>query len=254
MTPHSNFALNCAQAQRAAEKRAAAVLFKAVKDILAAARTHRATKKRITRQAALLKKAQRITAPLATQLRQITTAYAHAADRILGTPAADTDRFLASAFFGGTLDGRNTRYLQLFAEDIVKLITAAGELGYDEQKTLSALRTAYRNPYELSVITKAKKNGAAVELAQHGKGTFHSAYKNLARNVRATVALAWSRAEQEFGKESGAVAYRVYRTSSFPCAVCDEEAAYVHHFGDPFPPFHVNCVCAVEFIYNEEGE
>lgn len=254
MAQHTNFPARRAQAQRSAEARMAAVLFNAVKDILAASRTHRVGTGPLTRQQELAAEARRITAACARQIQNITEAYSLAAAKTLGTGTAELQQYLNGNIFGKTTAARNARYLRFFADDIVNMISAAAALGYTGDKILSALRTAYRNPYMLSVITKARKQGAqTADTPSHGKGIYHSAYRNLARNTRGTVALAWGRAEQIYGRHTGATAFRVYRSSSYPCAVCDDEAAYIHHFGDPYPPFHVNCVCGVQFIYERKG-
>ena len=125
-------------------------------------------------------------------------------------------------------------------------------MGYTDTQLLSSVRTGYKNPYLASVITKARTKDISIATPSYGKGIFHSAFQNITRNARQMVAVAWGIAEQQYGKEHGAVAYRVFRGSSYLCPVCDDETAYVHHFGDPFPPFHTNCVCFIKFIYNKD--
>ena len=66
--------------------------------------------------------------------------------------------------------------------------------------------------------------------------------------------LAWGRAEQEYGEKNGAIGFRVFRGSSYPCAICDDECAYVHKVGEMVVPVHANCRCYIVFIYENEQE
>ena len=149
---------------------------------------------------------------------------------------------------------RTTSYLKNFAEDMVRMCKAGVLMKYTDSQLMSAIRTGYKDPYTTSVITKARKEDINIATPSYGKGIFHSAYQNIARNARQMVAVAWGRAEQQYGKEHGAIGYNIFRGSSYLCPICDDETTYLHHFGDPFPPLHSNCRCFIKFVYKKEEE
>lgn len=250
-TRGKEFALKRVQAGRNAEKRVASALFGAVKKIVAASRTY-INDGKLTREQDYINEARKLTAETATDIESYLTAYSRVASKTLGVSADVVDDYLEGRIFGKTFTQRNDRYLSYFAEDMVRMVKAGVLLGYSESQILSAIRTGYKEPYKTSVITKAKRFDVNIDVPSYGRGIFKSSYQNIARNVKATIALAWGQAEQEYGRRSGATGFLVFRGSSYPCPTCDDETAYVHRFGDPFPPFHVSCVCYIQFIYENK--
>ena len=248
----AQFALKRGQAGRNAETHAASILFNAAKKVIAESKTHMSPSGGMTRETDLISKAQGIMASTAGEIEAYVKAYSEASSKILGIGNGVIDDYLAGNIYGQTFASRNSKYLSQFAEDIVKMIKAGVILGYSDDKILSAVRTGYKNPYATSIITKAQKQDINIANPSYGRGFYKSAYQNLMRNVRHTIALAWGRAEQEYGEKNGAIGFRVFRGSSYPCAICDDECAYVHRMDDPFPPFHVSCRCFVEFIYENK--
>lgn len=246
------FALKRSQAGRNAETHAASILFNAAKKVIAESKTHMSPSGGMTRETDLISKAQGIMASTAGEIEAYVKAYSEASSKILGIGNGVIDDYLAGNIYGQTFASRNSKYLSQFAEDIVKMIKAGVILGYSDDKILSAVRTGYKNPYATSIITKAQKQDINIANPSYGRGFYRSSYQNIMRNVRHTIALAWGRAEQEYGEKNGAIGFRVFRGSSYPCAICDDECAYVHRMDDPFPPFHVSCRCFVEFIYENK--
>ena len=246
----AQFALKRGQAGRNAETHAAAILFKAAKKVIDESKTYMSPSGGLTRESELLKKAQGIMASTAPEIEAYMKAYSEASCKILGIGTASVDEYIGGNIFGETFSARNKRYLSSFAEDIVKMIKAGAILGYSDDKILSAIRTGYKNPYAASIITKAQSKDINISNPSYGRGFYRSSYQNLMRNVRHTIALAWGRAEQEYG----AIGFRVFRGSSYPCAICDDECAYVHKVGDMVVPVHANCRCYIVFIYENEQE
>ena len=250
----AQFALKRGQAGRNAETHAASILFKAAKKVISESKTHISPSGGMTREAELIGKAQKIMASTSPEIEAYMKAYSEASCKILGIGTETVDEYIGGKIFGETFAARNSRYLSQFAEDIVKMIKAGSLLGYSDDKILSAIRTGYKNPYATSIITKAQSKDINIANPSYGRGFYKSSYQNIMRNVRHTIALAWGKAEQEYGESIGAIGFRVFRGSSYPCAICDDECAYVHRMDDPFPPFHVSCRCFVEFIYNDKEE
>ena len=246
------FALKRSQAGRNAETHAASILFNAAKKVIAESKTHISPSGGMTRETDLISKAQGIMASTAGEIEAYVKAYSEASCKILGIGNNVVDDYLAGNIYGQTFASRNSKYLSQFAEDIVKMIKAGAILGYSDDKILSAVRTGYKNPYATSIITKAQRQDINIANPSYGRGFYKSAYQNLMRNVRHTIALSWGKAEQEYGKEIGAIGFKVFRGSSYPCPTCDDECAYIHKMGDPFPPFHWHCVCGIEFIFEND--
>ncbi len=253
MPQNTEFAILRSKAQRNCETHIASLLFSAAKQIVEAAGKYRRGS-RISNEQGLVNEAQVITEKLEDNIERYIRSYSVASAKVLGIDSENVESFLISDVYGKTSRERNAAYLKNFAEDIVRMSKAGVMMKYSDNQLLSAVRTGYKNPYQTSVITKARKHDINIATPSYGRGIFHSAYQNIARNARAMVSMAWGRAEQQYGREEGATGFRVFRGSSYPCAACDDETVYVHKFGDPFPPFHLNCRCYVKFIYNNKDE
>lgn len=244
------FASKRMAAQRSLERRIQNILFQKAKRVVGMSDRYRVGD-RFMNERAFMAEASRIMAEAEKEIAGCMESYSVASCNVLGISSTDVSAFLSGNVFGKTFAERNGAYLANFAEDIVRMVKAGVLMGYPQSKILSAVRTGYKNPYVTSIITKARRKDFNIATPSYGKGKFHAAYANIRRNAVQMMSLAWGRAEQEYGRMSGAVGFRVYRGSSFPCAVCDDECAYVHHFGDPYPPFHVSCVCYVSFVYKK---
>lgn len=247
----ANYAAKRIMAVRNMETHIQKILFAKAKSIIETAKKYRLGN-RISNEAALLAEARSITRGAAADIENYTSAYADAACKILNIDSAGTAAFVSGKIFGKTLNERNSVYLKNFAEDILRMIKAGYMMGYPDSKILSAIRTGYKDPYHSSVITKAQRKDINIATPSYGRGIFHNAYENIVRSSSQTISLAWGKAEQQYGKNNGAIAFKVYRGSSYPCAVCDDECAYIHSLSDPHPPFHINCVCFTKFIFKQD--
>lgn len=236
------------QAQRNLERRIQTILFQGAKRIVGISDRYRVGN-RFMNERGFISEASRIITEAEADIASYMRAYSLASCKQLGIDNADVSAFLSGRVFGKSFSERNGTYLSNFAEDIVRMVKAGVLMGYPQSKILSAVRTGYKNPYQTSIITKARRKDFSIATPSYGKGKFHAAYANIVRNAVQMVSLAWGMAEQQYGRESGAIGFRVFRGSSYPCAVCDDECAYLHHFGDPYPPFHVSCVCFTVFVY-----
>ncbi len=177
--------------------------------------------------------------------------YCRASIRVLDSENDAITGLLDNPRFGRTFAERNADYLSNFAEDVVRMIKAGAALGYNNDQILSAVRTSYKDPYVNSVITKANAKGIFIETPSYGRGKMHAAYDNIIRNAQDTIAYAWGVQEGEDAQGKGAIGFKVFRGSSYPCAVCDDECGYIHDMQDQKPPYHNRCVCRVEYIYKK---
>lgn len=233
------------------ESHVASILWAAAKKIVSGASKYRVGRS-LRNETAFLRYAMSITEQAEEGITKYISAYSLSSCKVLGIDSENIESFLVSDVYGKSCAKRTAAYLKNFAEDIFRMTKAGILLGYSDQQLISSIRTGYRNPYVTSVITKARRYDINIATPSYGKGTFHAAYHNLVRNARGMVALAWGRAELEYGEDSGAIAFLVFRGSSYPCSTCDYETSYVHKLTDPFPPFHVNCCCFVKFIFSKD--
>lgn len=244
------YAVKRAQAQRNCETHIQKIVFAAAKDIVRTAQRYRRGKT-LTNETALMREARAITAAAEDKIDAYITAYAKAACTTLQIGTESIDSMLVADIYGKTMAERTAAYLTDFAEDIVRMIKAGTMMAYSDSQILSAIRTGYKDPYRTSVITKAQRKDINIATPSYGKGIYQNAYQNIVRNAKQVIAIAWGLAEQEYGRKNGAIGFNVFRGSSYPCHVCDDQCAYTHSLQDPYPPFHVSCVCRIQFIYKK---
>lgn len=238
------------QAQRNCITHINNILFSAAKDIVAKSGTCRVGNGKITNQKKLKEYANDRMYKAASDIKVYVEKYAETANTLLGIE--NSSNMLKAKFGGKDFYIRNSSYCKYFADDIVKMIVASASLGYDSSKILSAIRTGYKTPFAASVITKAAKKDITTDIPSYGQGIYHSAYQNIARNAKVIISLAYGDAVKKYGEENKAVGFRVKRGSSYLCAVCDDETSYIHSMKNAFPPYHINCCCFVEFIYDKK--
>lgn len=249
----ADFTYKRSQAQRNAESHIASLLYAAAKDIVALAGVYRTGIKNLSANNAFVDKAHDIAEKTQDKVEAYVTAYAEASAKILGVGNESVKTFMNEKVFGKTFADRNREYTRTFADDIIKMVSAAIQMGYTQSQILSAVRTGYKNPFAVSVITKARRKGIGIATPSYGKGYYHSAYQNIVRNAKGMISLAWAKALEEYAEEHGKGYFRVFRGSSYPCETCDYETSYIHELGkDPMPPYHVSCVCGIEFVDKEE--
>ena len=246
-----NYAKKRSQALRNCESHLQTILFDVAKKIVNASNKYRSGGS-LRNEASFLSDAKSIAATASNDIESYTGAYAKASCKILGIGTDNIESFLVGDIFGKTLNERNTTYLSNFAEDIVRMVKAGTLMGYSDQQILSSIRTGYKDPYKTSVITKAQKKDINIATPSYGKGVFRNAYQNIVRNSKQVISIAWGQAEQEYGQEIGAIGFKVFRGSSYPCDTCQDEVdAGVHSFRDPYPPFHIGCVCYTQFVFKD---
>ena len=243
------YSVKRSQALRNMESHLQSILFDCAKSIVSKSSRYRKGKV-LSNEASLLEEARKITAEAEESIESYISAYSKASCKILGLKNSNSvESFLEGEIFGKTTSERNSAYLANFAEDVVRMIKAGTMMGYTDTQLLSAIRTGYKDPYRTSVVTKAQKKDINIATPSYGKGYYRNAYQNIVRNATQVISLAWGKAEQEYGKESGATGYQVFRGSSFPCEICDSLCGYVHSLDTMVIPAHVSCKCRAEFIY-----
>lgn len=246
-----NYSKKRSQALRNCESHLQTILFDVAKKVVSASKKYRVGG-RLRNESSFLSDAKNIAVTASNDIESYTGAYAKASCKILGIDTDNIESFLVGDIYGKTLNERNTTYLSNFAEDIARMVKAGTMMGYSDSQLLSAIRTGYKDPYHASVVTKAQKKDINIATPSYGKGVFRNAYQNIVRNSKQVISIAWGQAEQEYGQEIGAIGFKVFRGSSYPCETCQNEVdAGVHSFRDPYPPFHVGCVCYTQFVFKD---
>lgn len=182
--------------------------------------------------------------------------YSKASISVLGDKdTGATARLLNSELFGKTFDERNKKYMSYFANDIANILIMCKRVGLSGKKVTDAILAAYKSPYESGLMSEAEKTKkGAVDVPSYGRGIYHSAYQNIVRNAQGVISIAWSRERKNKARRDGAIGFYVHRGSSYPCSICDDQVGWLHKMDDDAPPFHVNCICVVEFVFGEEEE
>ena len=251
------FASKRVQAQMNAADHVSNILWKTAENIVKAARKYRPyyQSKTMSNVAQYEKEARQIAANAEKTIEKYVEAYSQAGGRLLKIDTKElVSDYLKQEMFGKTYMQRNSEYLSDFAEDIVKLVKAGVSMRYDERKIINAVRSSYKDPYNRSLMTKAAKtSNKAMEVPHRGKGVYTASYENVIRNVQNTINLVWGHTEIAYGEMTGAVGYRTYRNSSYPCDICDEIASVPHRMSEGMLiPAHHRCVCGVKFIFDEK--
>lgn len=251
------FASKRAQAQRNATDHVANILWKTAENIVKAARKYRPyyQSKTMSNVAQYEKEARKIAAKAEKAIEKYVEAYSQAGGRVLKIDTKEfVSNYLKQEVFGKTYMQRNNEYLSDFADDIVRLVKAGVSLRYDENKIIGAVRKSYKDPYNNSVMSKAAREGKyAMEIPHRGQGIYTASYESIVRNVQNTINLAWGHTEIVYGNSVGAIGYRTYRNSSYPCDICDEIAGVPHRMSEGMLiPAHHRCVCGVVFIFDKK--
>lgn len=249
------FAQKRAQAERNIKTRIDSILSKTAKDILSAAAGITLVSLETLFRQMVYSRAKEVLGNAENEINSLIRAYSKVSISTLGdTDTGATGRLLNSNLFGKTFTERSHTYMMYFFNDVIKIIIAGRRLRMKDAAIANSMASQFKNPYSSGMIPQANAKGADIQIPAYGRGVYHSAYGNIVRNAQGTIAVAWGREERNFAKRNGAVGFRIHRGSSYPCPVCDEASEGIHKITDTVPPLHVNCVCYVEFVYNEDNE
>lgn len=164
-----------------------------------------------------------------------------------------TAAWIAGKAYGGTLRERITGCAERRRDEIQAACAAALLLGMGQAKALRLALDTAQDPYSNETVARAdSKGGLLTRLGvrtSYGRGIPAASTAALTMLARDTVARAWMRARLTAARDGGAVAFRTFRNSSYPCALCDDSAAVIHTADEDMPPLHPHCVCGMAFIY-----
>lgn len=261
MTPFQqaqNYAARRAQALRNMKSHITDILRSSVRDIVARTAPLTTASNKALFKSFVVTAAGDILSGANSTMEQYIKEYSKASIKVLGdSDSGAITRLINGELFGKTFAERNNTYIGYFANDIANLLFACRKLRMSRTETESALLKHFRDPYSSDVISRAnREQNADIQVPSYGRGIYHSAFQNIVRNAQGVIAIAWGRELAYYARHNNddIVGFRVHRGSSFPCDICDDEVNVgVHPLTDQMPPFHVNCVCWVEFVKKGEN-
>jgi len=171
---------------------------------------------------------------------------------------------------GETLEGRVRRRVGTLMEEVAAVYVAGTLLNKVRNEIVSAIKssmvTPWQNPLLIEMRRKLKEgdyalmgrmndygieNPAFFEERHYGRGVPVSSLVDLQRMTRFAVGEGWMYNDWLDAKDNGAVGFIPKRGSSYPCDICDSRAEQFFYIGEDMPPFHLNCMCYVVWIYND---
>ena len=169
----------------------------------------------------------------------------------LDTFEDEDDTFVAPALTqetnGKTFHERLAEYVARWGYELEATIAAAGLEGIkDNAEILRGVREYIGNTYDNPWIIGHLGEGDAVRLQSiphYGKGKPIASHTALAMLLTTTIAAGWM---QNWARiNAGKRGYYVFRGSSYPCEICDEQVGFLHDVNDldGLPPYHPHCVC-----------
>ena len=177
--------------------------------------------------------------------------YAEAAGKYLYDLDNGITEYMDGVHFGKTFTERVAGQAGRIADDMGKILAAASFLGLPPV----VVDDEWEKPYFVGgVIARANSRGAGIEVPKYGRGIPQSGAGQMLKNIGDTVALAWGFEDYDYAVRNGAIGFYVFRGSSYPCQVCQEECGVFHPMEESVfshPPFHANCVCYVVYVYGE---
>lgn len=131
-------------------------------------------------------------------------------------------------------------------EKILSFITG-DRYGSTLKERIKKLVTEYRGELETAIAASLLKDAAKDNVITVAKDS--RPQRSLERLTRHTIAEGWMYNWWFNANEKGAIGFRTFRGSSYPCQMCSDYTMYLHPMDDPFPPLHPHCVCGMVFVY-----
>lgn len=164
----------------------------------------------------------------------------------------DSDEFVTD-FLKEPLYGRKRadlldKYGNRLISETERYIAAGIMLDMGEKEIQESYAQEYEHPYTDSIINEAYGKKDAGSFVHYGRGSINSSFKELDRLGRSVIAITWMAEQNDYERRDGKSGFLVFRGSSYPCSLCDEQTGWVHDFDDELPPFHNRCVCYAVYI------
>lgn len=151
---------------------------------------------------------------------------------------------------GQDLNGRLAIYSDNAKLEFESFVAAGLLLSKPINAVISEFNAYMSNPYTSPMLREAWSDKTAQIAATRlltkgvsfGAGKYVSSFNSFDRLGRGTANLGFNYADNEYMRRGGAIGYVVYRGSSYPCQICDENRGF-HTINDLTLPVHSRCVC-----------
>lgn len=151
---------------------------------------------------------------------------------------ADTDKY--------------TRRLKAVLEGWLAIAFAGG---INQGKLLAAIMTYMDNPYISPYWRSAIKDGRfkpdIIKAGgyRYGKGSPYSPVKGMTLIITSLINTTFQYASVDSFRRMGAIGYRVLRTTTYDCPICDELCVGIHPLSEVVLPAHIHCACRTEPVF-----
>lgn len=157
---------------------------------------------------------------------------------------------------GVDLNGRLAKYSDNAKLEFEAFIASGLLLGKSENTVSSEFKAYYDKPYSSPMLRDSwSEKGAKIAAIRlltkgisFGAGKYVSSFNSFDRLGRGTTNFAFNYADNEYMRRNGAIGYVVYRGSSYPCDICDNNRGF-HAINDLTLPTHSRCVCYATPVY-----
>ena len=158
---------------------------------------------------------------------------------------------------GIDINGRLAEYSANAKLEYEAFVAAGLLLSKPTDAVISEFETYYTNPYASPMVKSgwAEKGAkiAAIRLltkgVSFGSGKYTASWNSIERAALGINNYGYGWADNEYMKRNGAIGYMVYRGSSYPCAICDDNARF-HPITEISLPVHSRCCCYALPVYS----
>ncbi len=180
--------------------------------------------------------------------------------------------FIYRDWNGGNLKDRVRSRVDTFVEEVAVAAVAGMMLGKSKSAVVAAVKGSLAEPWKNPLIDEVRErlkkgdvgimgrmgmygveNVSAFEPRHYGKGVPVSSLVGLQRMTRFAVGEGWMYYDHQRARNDGAIGFIPVRGSSIPCYICGAHAERFHYIGEDAPQYHLNCLCAIVWIYGDNG-
>lgn len=161
--------------------------------------------------------------------------------------------WLSAERYGKTFRERLATYADRYKMEVEAAIAAGIFLGKAEDAILTAIRRSLNAPYNNPDIRASFGQGLTATRIRTKGISYGTGHSNAARNLITTlsrneIAGAWMWWYGEQALRRGATGFYSFRGSSYPCAICNDNAGVFHPISEYQGHYHLNCRCFFIFV------
>lgn len=165
----------------------------------------------------------------------------------------DIIAFLNTERYGKTFKERVSEYANRYKFELEAAIAAGLFLNRGQKDIISMIRRCLSAPYNNSDIKASFGKGLRATRIEtkgisYGVGKSNSAYNLITSLSRNEIASAWMWWYGEQAAKGGATGFYSYRGSSYPCAICNDNAGVFHPISEYYGHYHPRCCCYFVFV------